>query len=154
MATLNARLAVPGRGFRESAMYCARDSLAIDEAFFDNLPPHTQQPYTNFVSGMDAKIQAENNGNPTLDIKRRSMSTLASSLNSETYCVHLEAPTRRNSISDLRSTHDHHDHGNPLLEPAPPDHAKTMAEISEIAPASALLLVSSDFSTSESCIVT
>ncbi|KAJ3893847.1 hypothetical protein GG344DRAFT_63463 [Lentinula edodes] len=139
VATLNARLAVPGRGFRESAMYRARESLAIDDAFFDKLPTHSQEAYTNFVSGIDAKIQAANNGGPTLDIKRRSMSTLASSLNSETYCVHLEAPTRRNSILDLRSTHVNQDHGNPLLEPAR-DHAQTTAEFSEIAPASTLLL--------------
>ncbi|KAJ4496124.1 hypothetical protein C8J55DRAFT_11995 [Lentinula edodes] len=139
MATLNARLAVPGRGFRESAMYRARESLAIDDAFFDKLPTHSQEAYTNFVSGIDAKIQAANNGGPTLDIKRRSMSTLASSLNSETYCVHLEAPTRRNSILDLRTTHVNQDHGNPLLEPAR-DHAQTTAEFSEIAPASTLLL--------------
>ncbi|KAJ3921608.1 hypothetical protein F5877DRAFT_76023 [Lentinula edodes] len=145
LATLNARLAVPGRGFRESAMYRARESLAIDDAFFDKLPTHSQEAYTNFVSGIDAKIQAANNGGPTLDIKRRSMSTLASSLNSETYCVHLEAPTRRNSILDLRSTHVHHDHGNPLLEPTR-DHAQTTAEFSEIAPASTLLLVSGGFS--------
>ncbi|KAJ3857096.1 hypothetical protein EV368DRAFT_78046 [Lentinula lateritia] len=139
--TLNARLAVPGRVFRESAMYRARDSLVITDAFFDKLPLHSQKPYTNFVSGIDAKIQAANNENPISDIKRRSMSILSSSLNSETYCVHLEAPNRRNSILDLRSIHNHHAHGNPLLEPVPQDHApQTMAEISEIVPDLTLLL--------------
>ncbi|KAJ4001974.1 hypothetical protein F5050DRAFT_1720919 [Lentinula boryana] len=107
VATLNARLIVSGRSFRESYRRSG-DFHAIEDDFMNHLGPYWAETSPN-AYGTDPKGQEASEHRYSIKAdKRYSTSTsVSSNQQSTTYCFHLEVPTRRNSILDLRGIHGH-----------------------------------------------
>ncbi|KAJ3790106.1 hypothetical protein GGU10DRAFT_371579 [Lentinula aff. detonsa] len=107
VATLNARLIVSGHSFRESYRRSG-ETHAIEDGFMNHLDPYRQETPPN-AYGTDPKGQEAYKHRYSIQADKR-YSTPTSALSNQqstTYCFHLEVPTRRNSILDLRGIHSH-----------------------------------------------
>ncbi|KAJ3827919.1 hypothetical protein F5880DRAFT_1093351 [Lentinula raphanica] len=102
MATLNARLVLSGGNFRESACF-SKSIIPVEDQLFPSLQDPERKSHESSLEAQDI----ENPQYSTVNEKRNTIASVApSNLTSTTYHVHLDAPTKRNSIVDLKNAQD------------------------------------------------